>query len=158
MARAVAPGPAGVTRVRERPGFPGVLRWAWSAGALASTIDDLRDWGRTLGTGRGALSPATAAQRLTDCVTIQQTDTVILDYCLGLVATRDAATGDVLTIWHNGEVFGAVSYVGYYPRTGAVVAVQGNSDLSGADEETIAMGVTAVIEASVPELLGLRRR
>jgi D-alanyl-D-alanine carboxypeptidase len=131
------------------------ISWAWSAGALASTIRDLRDWGRTLGTGAGALSPATAALRLTDCVPITATATIASDYCLGLVADRSRDTGEVVTLWHNGQVFGAVSYIGYYPATGAVVAVQANSDLTDADDQSAATRVRAAIEAAIPGLLGV---
>lgn len=129
--------------------------WAWSAGALASTIHDLRDWGRTLGTGAGALSPETAALRLSDCMPASQTETITMDYCLGLVADRRKDTGEVITLWHNGQVFGAVSYVGYYPATGAVVVVQANSDVTDADDRSAATRVRAAIQAAVPRLLGL---
>jgi D-alanyl-D-alanine carboxypeptidase len=130
--------------------------WAWSAGSLASTLRDLHMWGRALGTGTGILTPQTAALRLTDCSPAAQSPTMTMDYCLGVVAVRDRASGEVVTLWHNGQVFGAVSYVGYYPRTGAVVAILANSDVSDDAGHNISTRVRTGIEAAIPALLGLR--
>lgn len=128
----------------------------WSAGGLASTIDDLGRWGRTLGTGRGAIPAALAAERLEQCAPSGTPESAItIEYCLGLVVVRDTASRRPITLWHNGRVFGGVSYVGYYPATGAVVAVMANSDLTGADGEAVSMRGKAAIEAAVPGLLGL---
>jgi D-alanyl-D-alanine carboxypeptidase len=128
----------------------------WSAGGLASTIGDLGRWGRTLGTGRGAIPAAMAEARLDTCAPpATQTPEITIEYCLGVVVVRDTATGTPITLWHNGRVFGAVSYLGYYPATGAVVAVMANSDLSGPDGEAVSMRGKAAIEAAVPRLLGL---
>src|SRR4028118_1422113 len=38
--------------------------WAWTAGAMISTVDDLLVYGRALGTGEGLLSPAQHAPRV----------------------------------------------------------------------------------------------
>ena len=128
----------------------------WSAGGNASTIDDLGRWGRTLGTGRGTISENLAQQRLTNCSPpAVQTPQITLAYCLGLIVVRDTNSGRVLTLWHNGRVFGAVAYVGYYPATGAVVAVMANSDMAGPDGEYVSMRSKELIEAAVPTLLGL---
>lgn len=78
-----------------------------------------------------------------------------MSYCLGVIAVRDTATGKFVTLWHNGRVFGAVAYVGYYPATGAVVAVMANSDMAGPDGEAVSMRGKAAIEAAIPKLLGL---
>jgi D-alanyl-D-alanine carboxypeptidase len=127
----------------------------WAAGGLASTIGDLGRWGRTLGTGRGAIPPALAAQRLDNCSpATNPTPDVSMAYCLGLVVARDTASGQLRTLWHNGRVFGAVAYVGYYPATGAVVAVIANSDMTDADGQPVSMRAKAAIEAAVPRLLG----
>ena len=128
----------------------------WAAGGLASTIDNLGRWGRTLGTGRGAIPASMAAERLEDCAPpATQTPTITVEYCLGVVVVRETDSGKRITLWHNGRVFGAVSYLGYYPATGAVVAVMANSDLSGPDGEAVSMRGKAAIEAAVPGLLGL---
>ena len=127
--------------------------YVWAAGGMASTISDLGRWGRTLGTGRGAIPASLAAERLDNCApSATGTPTA---YCLGLVVTSDAATGKPVTLWHNGRVFGAVAYVGYYPATGAVVAVMANCDMEGPDGQHVSMRTKAAIEAAVPGLLGL---
>ncbi|MFM9134265.1 MAG: serine hydrolase domain-containing protein [bacterium] len=129
----------------------------WAAGGLASTIDNLGRWGRTFGTGRGAISASLAADRLDDCAPMMQDPSITVEYCLGVAVVRDTDSGKPITLWHNGRVFGAVAYLGYYPATGAVVAVMANSDLSGPDGEPVSMRGKAAIEAAVPGLLGLSR-
>ena len=128
----------------------------WAGGGLASTIDNLGRWGRALGTGRGVIPASTAAARLDNCAPalIENAD-ITVNYCLGLLAVRDMSSGDLVTLWHNGRVFGAVAYIGYYPATGAVVAVMANSDMSGPDDEPVSMRGKAAIEAAIPGLLGL---
>ena len=127
--------------------------YVWAAGGMASSISDLGRWGRALGTGRGAIPASLAAERLDNCApSAPGTPT---EYCLGLVVTRDATTDKPTTLWHNGRVFGAVAYVGYYPATGAVVAVMANCDMEGPDGQHVSMRAKAGIEAAVPGLLGL---
>ena len=90
-----------------------------------------------------------AAERLEDCAPpATQTPTITIEYCLGVVVVRETDSGKRITLWHNGRVFGAVSYLGYYPATGAVVAVMANSDLSGPDGEAVSMRGKAAIEAA----------
>jgi D-alanyl-D-alanine carboxypeptidase len=128
----------------------------WAAGGLASTIDDLGRWGRTLGTGRGVIPATLAQERLDTCAPSDAPPSGITnEYCLGVVVVRDAETGEAITLWHNGRVFGAVAYVGYYPATGAVVAVMSNTDATGPDDQQVSMRGKAAIEAAVPGLLGL---
>lgn len=130
----------------------------WAAGGLASTIHDLGRWGRALGTGRGVIPASLAQARLDDCAPSDtQLPDITIEYCLGLVVVRDKESGEPRTLWHNGRVFGAVAYVGYYPATGAVVAVMANSDITGPDDQQISMRGKALIEAAVPGLLGLSR-
>ncbi|MBM3685553.1 MAG: beta-lactamase family protein [Planctomycetes bacterium] len=127
--------------------------YVWAAGGMASTINDLGRWGRALGTGRGAIPASLAAERLDNCAPSAAGSST--DYCLGLVVNRDVATGEPVTLWHNGRVFGAVAYVGYYPATGAVVAVMANCDMEGPDGQHVSMRAKEAIEAAVPGLLGL---
>lgn len=126
----------------------------WAAGGLASTIDNLGTWGRTLGTGYGAIPASTATERLDNCAP-PAAQTPEVAYCLGLVVSHNAKTGKPVTLWHNGRVFGAVAYVGYYPATGAVVAVMANSDMAGPDGQHVSMRGKEAIEAAIPGLLGL---
>lgn len=146
-----------------KPGAPPVGRtttWsqsiAWAGGGLASTVGDLGRWGRTLGTGRGAISPGMASARLQQCAPpALETTSITMSYCLGVLKVTDRATGKTITLWHNGRLFGTVSYVGYYPITGAVVAVMSNSDLEGPDGQPVSMRGKDTIEAAIPGLLGL---
>ena len=127
--------------------------YVWAAGGMASTISDLGRWGRALGTGRGAIPASLAAERLDNCAP-SATGTPT-EYCLGFVVTSDTTTGKPITLWHNGRVFGAVAYVGYYPATGAVVAVMANCDMEGPGGQHVSMRAKAAIEAAIPGLLGL---
>lgn len=146
-----------------KPGAPPVGRttnWsqsiAWAGGGLASTVADLGRWGRTLGTGRGAISLAMASERLEQCAPpITTTASLTMSYCLGVLKVTDRATDQIITLWHNGRLFGTVSYVGYYPITGAVVVVMSNSDLEGPDGQPVSMRGKDAIEAAVPGLLGI---
>lgn len=127
--------------------------YVWAAGGMASTISDLGRWGRALGTGRGAIPASLAAERLDNCApSAPGTPT---EYCLGLVVTSDTTTREPITLWHNGRVFGAVAYVGYYPATGTVVAVMANCDMTGPDGQHVSMRAKAAIEAAIPGLLSL---
>lgn len=127
--------------------------WAYAAGALVSTVDDLRRWGRVLGTGEGVIGPRTQRTRFARCVpamTLESGDRV--EYCLGVVAVRGARSGRITSIWHNGEVLGAVAYVGYFPATGAVLAVLSNTD-QAVDGTNAAMQIAQGIQTAVPGLL-----
>ena len=132
--------------------------FVWTAGGAASTIEDLARWGRALGTGRGVIPPSLAADRLDACAPPQvKNRKITVAYCLGVIAVRDTDSGRPITLWHNGRVFGSVAYVGYYPVTGAVVAIMANSDMAGPDGEAVSMRGKAAIEAAIPHLLGLAK-
>jgi hypothetical protein len=97
-----------------------------------------------------------ADERLDTCSpSTTPTPDITIAYCLGVVVVRDAASGRPMTLWHNGRVFGGVAYLGYYPATGAVVAVMANSDMSDSAGEPVSMRAKAAIETAVPGLLGL---
>jgi D-alanyl-D-alanine carboxypeptidase len=86
---------------------------AFSAGALASTLDDLHAWGMALGEGFG-LTPALRKQRL--------------DEELGVAVLREEASGRVISFGHAGSEPGYGANVQYYPCTGAVWALMVNGD------------------------------
>ncbi len=126
-----------------------------AAGAAASTLTDLRRWARSYGTGRRLLSPSIQRTRTDRCLPISETEQLVTSYCLGTAVVRDADSGALLTVWHNGVVLGASSYIGYYPRTGAVLVVLANQD--GAQRTTGATvpdGMAATVREVVPELVG----
>ncbi len=89
--------------------------WAWTAGQLISTIDDLLVYGRALGTGQGLLSPAAQTTRLTSFPGAS-------GYGLALGCV-DGWVG------HNGELPGYNTSLFYDTTTDTTVAVQANSDI-----------------------------
>ena len=102
------------------------LDWGWAAGAMVSTIDDLHTWGLALGTGVG-LTPEMLAARVDDSSPIPRLGRTTA-YGLGLGLVRDAATTCLVKLFHNGSVPGYGSVLEYYPSTGAVFALLGNSN------------------------------
>jgi D-alanyl-D-alanine carboxypeptidase len=79
------------------------MSWAWTAGALVSTMDDLNRFYRRLLTGRVVGAAALAQMKRT--VPVKDADgNVLMNYGLGLYAL-DLPCG---TFWgHDGAVFGA---------------------------------------------------
>ncbi|MFD6858260.1 serine hydrolase domain-containing protein [Rhodococcus sp. NPDC060086] len=110
--------------------------WAWSAGAVTSTVDDLEIWGRALGTGQGILTPEAQRLRLDSFQYNLPPATPQRAYGLGL-GIEDGWVG------HTGELPGYNTYVGYLPETQTVLVVAVNSDIPTADG---AEPVTVVVE------------
>ncbi|QXJ24184.1 beta-lactamase family protein [Actinomadura graeca] len=79
------------------------MSWAWTAGSLVSTVDDLNTFYRALFTG-GLISPLSLAQ-MQQTVPVKDTDgNVTMKYGLGIYSL----TAPCGTYWgHNGIVFGA---------------------------------------------------
>ncbi|MFJ9937487.1 serine hydrolase domain-containing protein [Streptomyces virginiae] len=99
--------------------------WAWSAGALISTIDDLRSWVPTLVSGRlpdggRLLEPDTQAQRLR----MLPTGHPDVGYGLG-IASIDGWVG------HNGELPGYETIAVRLPQDRATLVIVVNSDVDG---------------------------
>ncbi|MBK6762974.1 MAG: beta-lactamase family protein [Micrococcales bacterium] len=89
-----------------------------AAGALRSTLRDMRHWGTALGTGKGVLPRKTQRERFAHCIDVVSRDGITAAYCLGTMTYREDATGDIVAIWHNGRVLGATGYLGYFPHQG----------------------------------------
>jgi D-alanyl-D-alanine carboxypeptidase len=106
--------------------------WAWTAGAMISTVEDLLVYGRALGsTGEGLLPPEQQAERLdsflSDLPPLSQPPlNGELGYGIGL-------GNDHGWIGHNGELPGYNTYLFYHPELDATVAVAVNSDISSGD-------------------------
>ena len=105
--------------------------WAWTAGEMISTVEDLLAYGRALGTGEGLFSPEQQAERL---------DSFIRDLppFNQPPLNGDAGYGIGLTydrgwIGHGGEIDGYNTQLFYHPELDAVVAVAVNSDISSGD-------------------------
>jgi D-alanyl-D-alanine carboxypeptidase len=100
---------------------------AWTAGAMISTLDDLRTWGKALATG-SLLKPETHAEQMKFGTLIAKPFHV--GYGLGI--------GDFGgLIGHNGAIFGYTTAMFYWPEADAMIVLAGNqaSNFSNATTE-----------------------
>jgi D-alanyl-D-alanine carboxypeptidase len=105
--------PAAIRDVTEsNPNVPG------GAGAMISTLSDLKVWAKALAVGT-LLTPATQARRLTTKV-LAQSPKVTIRYGLG-IANFNGFLG------HDGAIFGYGSCILYLPRKDATIVVLGNA-------------------------------
>lgn len=88
----------------------------WTAGAMVSTISDLVEWGRALGTGE-FLTPETHKRQLEMLVMPGGNDQST--YGLGVMGLGEF-------VGHGGQQPGYNTYVMYYPEKKASIAVFGN--------------------------------
>ncbi|MGA4492999.1 serine hydrolase domain-containing protein [Vreelandella venusta] len=93
--------------------------WGWTAGGMISTLDDLLIYGRSLGTGKGLLSPETQQARLRSFP-----EPAGYGIAMGCV---DGWVG------HTGELPGYNTTVFYDTTTDTTVVVQANSDIPSGD-------------------------
>ncbi|MER7756562.1 serine hydrolase domain-containing protein [Kitasatospora sp. NPDC097643] len=91
--------------------------WAWTAGAIITTLSDLESWAKTLATG-AILTPATQAQRLK---TLPTGDPGV-GYGFGLFDNNG-------WIGHNGSLPGYESVAVYLPEAQATLAMLLNTDV-----------------------------
>lgn len=93
--------------------------WGWAAGAMISTLSDLRRWAPVLATGRGLLTPRTQAERLQTVHPAGAPSDV--SYGLGLF---------VIAGWigHNGSLPGYQSLTIYLPGEHATLVILINTD------------------------------
>jgi len=100
---------------------------AWTAGAMISTVGDLRVWAKALATG-ALLSPASYAEQMK----------------FGWIATEPLKVGYGLgvanfggLIGHNGAIFGYSTAMFYWPEEEAIIVLSGNqaSNFSNATTE-----------------------
>jgi D-alanyl-D-alanine carboxypeptidase len=96
--------------------------WNYSSGALISTIDDLRCWAVTLGTGGGLISGRLQQERLASVGNTTPPNTPAKAYALGF---------GVFNGWigHTGELPGYNSAIMVDPASGTTVVVMVNSDI-----------------------------
>lgn len=93
--------------------------WAWTAGQLISTVDDLLVYGRALGTGQGLLAAKGQAERLSSFPGAA-------GYGIGMGCV-DGWVG------HTGELPGYNTALYYDTTTDTTVVVQTNSDIASGD-------------------------
>ncbi len=117
--------------------------WGWAAGAMISTLDDLRTWARALATGT-LLEPQTQAQRL-ETVTPPGFNPAA-GYGLGIF---DVAGW----IGHNGSLPGYQSLTVYLPEDDLTLVVLLNTDepVPGSGEEPSSAFGRAITEVISPD-------
>jgi D-alanyl-D-alanine carboxypeptidase len=100
---------------------------AWTAGAMISTLEDLRTWAKALATG-SLLSQSARVEQMK----------------FGTIATRPLHVGYGLgignfggLIGHNGAIFGYTTAMFYWPEADAIIVIAGNqaSNFSNAATE-----------------------
>jgi D-alanyl-D-alanine carboxypeptidase len=112
--------------------------WGWAAGAMISTLHDLRVWTEHLYTGEGLLPAAVQRERL---ASVKTTRAALAVYGLGLF-NRDGWIG------HNGSLPGYQTLAVYRPATKTTLVVLTNTDIAykGQDTSTvIGQAITSVL-------------
>lgn len=96
--------------------------WGYSAGAMISTLDDLRCWAVALGTGGALVSDRLQRERMASVDSTVPPNSPAKAYALGF---------GVFNGWigHTGELPGYNSSIQYDPKTGTTVVVMVNSDI-----------------------------
>ncbi|WP_327402576.1 beta-lactamase family protein [Streptomyces sp. NBC_01288] len=112
--------------------------WGWSAGAMISTMHDLRSWAKTVATGE-LLSPETQKQRLK----VLPTSFPGLDYGLGIFETGG-------WIGHNGSIPGYESVTVYLPALKATLVVLINTDITTGGQEPSTLLARAITQIATP--------
>ncbi|MEO3782654.1 serine hydrolase domain-containing protein [Actinocorallia sp. B10E7] len=113
--------------------------WAWAAGAMISTMEDMRSWAQTLATGT-LLSPATQAERMKD----PYEPFPGLRYGLGMFEVRG-------WLGHNGSLPGYQSVVVHLPARRATLVVLTNTDTSHKGRDVGTLFANAVTRVATPE-------
>ncbi|MFI5821902.1 serine hydrolase domain-containing protein [Streptomyces rishiriensis] len=119
--------------------------WGWAAGAMISTLDDLRIWARTVATGvlpdgDRMISPATQRQRLiTPATPIPGTG-----YGLGIFNVQG-------WIGHNGSLPGYESLTIYLPSAQATLVVVLNTDINYKNQEPSTLFGDAITSIISPD-------
>ncbi|MGW7439846.1 serine hydrolase domain-containing protein [Streptomyces sp. NPDC054849] len=111
--------------------------WGWAAGAMISTLSDLRSWAKTLATGT-LLTPATQAERLKTRSALPGTG-----YGLGIFNVQG-------WIGHNGSLPGYQSLTIYLPEAQATLVVLLNTDITAEGEEPSTLFGEAITKIVTP--------
>jgi D-alanyl-D-alanine carboxypeptidase len=109
--------------------------WAWAAGNMISTLDDMRIWARALATGT-LLTSETQRQRLDTTVPMNPQRSAF--YGLGIIN----AAG---WIGHSGIIFGYETMAFYLPQTQTTLVFFINTDVPQEASATLAHAITNVI-------------
>ena len=113
---------------------------AWTAGAVISTLHDLKIWGKALATGQ-LLSAATQQERLTFSICAPRWLGKTQCYGLGIIDFNGM-------LGHDGQIPGYTSWLGYQPQTGATIIVLVNLTIA-ADGSLPADDLAKVIQQAL---------
>jgi D-alanyl-D-alanine carboxypeptidase len=109
--------------------------WAWGAGNMISTLEDMRIWAHALATGP-LLTPETQRQRLDTTVPMNPEKSAF--YGLGIFNAGG-------WIGHSGSIFGYQTVALYLPQTQTTLAFFINTDTPHQASTTLASAITSVI-------------
>jgi D-alanyl-D-alanine carboxypeptidase len=109
---------------------------AWTAGAVISTLHDLKIWAKALATGQ-LLSAATQKQRLTWSICAPRWLGNPQCYGPGIISFNGF-------LGHDGQIFGYTSWLGYQPQNGATIIVLTNL-YQGSDGSSPSIDLAQVI-------------
>jgi D-alanyl-D-alanine carboxypeptidase len=131
------PHPQGYTNLQgvERTATDWNPSWAWGAGNMISTLEDMRIWARALATG-ALLTPETQRQRLDTAVPMNPQASAF--YGLGLFNAGG-------WIGHSGSIFGYQTVALYLPQTQTALVFFINTDMPHQASTTLASAITNVI-------------
>jgi D-alanyl-D-alanine carboxypeptidase len=131
------PHPQGYTNLQgvERTATDWNPSWAWGAGNMISTLEDMRIWARALATG-ALLTPETQRQRLDTAVPMNPQASAF--YGLGIFNAGG-------WIGHSGSIFGYQTVALYLPQTQTALVFFINTDMPHQASTTLASAITNVI-------------
>jgi D-alanyl-D-alanine carboxypeptidase len=109
--------------------------WAWGAGNMISTLEDMRIWAHALATGP-LLTPETQRQRLDTTVPMNPEKSAF--YGLGIFNAGG-------WIGHSGSIFGYQTVALYLPQTQTTLVFFINTDTPHQASTTLASAITSVI-------------
>ena len=109
--------------------------WAWAAGNMVSTLDDMRIWAQDLATGT-LLSPETQRQRLAATVPMNAENTA--SYGLGIF-------DDGGWLGHSGVIFGYQTAVFHLPQAQTTLVLFANTDVPHDVGTALMRAITSVI-------------
>lgn len=115
--------------------------WAWAAGAMISTLDDLRIWAPALATG-SLLQPETQAQRLETIRVPGFPD----DVGAGLGILKNSGW-----IGHGGSISGYQTQLLYLPEQELTLAILTNTDFASGGNAPSSLLAAAITEIITPE-------
>src|SRR6202040_3689587 len=108
--------------------------WAWAAGNMISTLDDMRIWARALATG-ALLTPETQRERVDSTVPMNPEGSAF--YGLGIFNSGG-------WIGHSGVIFGYQTGVFYLPQTQTTLVFFINTDVPHQAGNILAQAITSV--------------